>query len=132
MLFSEIKDQPFDLNRTADMRTQNLYEMDLFLYDSHLGKRLFNSEPAFNATPPQKLTVNNEVSCHFELIYFCGAVQALGLDFLPMYCTVLATNEEGSSDQGQQFSQVARWYRTQPRLAFRAINLGNTGRGPSD
>ena len=95
--------------------------MDLFLYDSRTGKRLLNSEPAFNAPHPQTLMANDEMSCHFDLVYFCGAVQALGLDFLPMYWQprrgLIGSGATRHSLIGMEFG-----------LAFKAVNLGDVSR----
>lgn len=97
------------------------HERDLFLYDSHWGKRLLNLEPASNAPLLQKLIANNELTCHFDLIYFCGAVQALGLDFLPMYWQprrgLIGSGATRQSLVGIELS-----------LAFKAINLGDVSR----
>lgn len=109
------------MQKVAGTTTRDPHDMDLFLYDSRLGKRLLNSEPAFNAPPPQTFTANNDMSCHFDLIYFCGAVQALGLDFLPMYWQprrgLIGSGATRQSLVGVEVS-----------LAFKAINLGDVSR----
>ena len=106
------------------MMNEDSNEMELFQYDSRARRRILNSESTSNSSLRQTLTANDEMTCHFNLIYFCGAVQALGLDFLPVYWQPRSglIGSGGTSKIHQSLLALDL------SLAFKAIALGDVAR----
>lgn len=59
-------------------------ENELHIFSSYSRKNLLHSDVLFNTFPRKELGVKDDSSCHLNPISFCGAVQALELDFLPI------------------------------------------------
>jgi serine/threonine protein kinase len=103
---------------------QGAHETELYLFGSHSGKRLLDSDVLFHTLPPQEPAAKNEIPCHRNFIYFCGAVQALELDFLPISWQPQSglIGRGGTSEIHQLLLSL------ETSLAFKAIDVGDISR----
>jgi hypothetical protein len=99
-------------------------ENELCFYSSCSGKSLLNSDVLFNTFPRKKPGAKDDSSCHLNLIYFCGAVQALGLDFLPIYWQP----QNGLIGGGGTSRVHQSLLNLELSLAFKAIDVGDISR----
>lgn len=99
---------------------QAVSESQLCSFDSHPGKHLLDSDVLFQTALRKEPALEEYHACHRDLIYFCGAVQVLRLDFLPVTWQTHGglVGQGGTSKirQSQLTSDIS--------LAFKAIDVG--------
>jgi hypothetical protein len=100
----------------------------LHIYSSYSGKNLLSSDVLFNTFPRKELGVKGDFLCHLNLINFCGAVQALEIDFHP-----ICWQPQNGLIGGGGTSQVNQSLLSlELGLAFKAIDVGDTSRARTD
>lgn len=106
---------------------QVTHETELYLFGSRSGKHLLDSDVLFHTFHQQKPTAKDEISCHRNFIYFCGAAQALELDFLP----ISWQPQSGLIGRGGTSNIHQSVLNLELGLAFKAIDVGDISRTPT-
>lgn len=93
-------------------------------YGSQFGKRLLSSDVLFQSSSAIQSAVGAGPQSHCNFIYFCGLVQGLGLDFLPItWQPYVGLGGSGATSKIRQ-SLLG----TDLSLAFKSISVSDTSR----
>ncbi|OAL51489.1 hypothetical protein IQ07DRAFT_563599 [Pyrenochaeta sp. DS3sAY3a] len=100
------------------------HNTEFYAHGSQLGKRLLSSDVLFQSSSAIQSVAGAGPIAHCNFIYFCGLVQGLGLDFLPItWQPYVGLGGSGATSKIRQ-SLLG----TDLSLAFKSISVSDTSR----